>query len=785
MGFRPFILRVATRLGLVGFVKNTSGGVEIEAQGPPSAVDAFLLAIRQDLPAAARIDHLHASSVDERSEGEFLIISSGAGQGEAALISPDLAPCEDCLRELAEPLDRRFGYPFINCTSCGPRFTIVQEVPYDRPMTTMAGFVLCPECLAEYREPLDRRYHAQPIACPVCGPTVTLESSQFETLRGSAAILRARELLQAGALLGVKGVGGVVLCCDATREDSVRRLRERKRRPSRPLALMARDIERLSGLCELSEREAAELCSPRRPILLLRRRELSQGAVSAVAPSVAPGHVFLGVMLPSAPLFSMLLQAGEPESPSLIVATSGNRSGGPIARTNEDARRDLGGIVDALLLHDREIWNRCDDSVGYFSRGAEGEEQLVLLRRSRGYAPLPVELPVEVAPTLAVGAMLASTVALASGRRAFPSQHVGDTDDQETLEFLEETLHKLRRWLKIEPELVARDLHPDLPSSHLATRLAEGKRLVLVQHHHAHLASALVAHGLGPDEDVLALVLDGTGYGSDGAIWGCELLLGSARRAWRVGSLEEMPLPGGDSSIKRPERIAAAWLHAIAEDAAWEDLPVSHRLPRAELETLRRMVDRRFNTPRTTSAGRLFDVVSSLLGVVERVSYEGQAAIELEQMAWRAARADHLEMGVQWREGRVEFSASSLLRDLLARLRTGGDRASLALDFHVAFAGALVRAVSMLVEKGAPRRVVLCGGVFQNRILTDLTMRGLQKTGMSVHPPGALPVGDGGLALGQVYVANAAGPGLSGELLLDSPCPLLARPLGPPTETAR
>jgi hydrogenase maturation protein HypF len=773
VGFRPFVYRIAVHGGLSGFVRNAADGVWIEVEGPGPALRAFARRLRDDAPPASRIDAISSEEVPVKGEGGFGIVASGqtaqaAEFEETTLVSPDLATCSECLAELRNPADRRYRYPFINCTNCGPRFTIIAEVPYDRQSTTMRCFKMCRECQAEYDDPLDRRYHAQPNACSVCGPRVWLVSDHGRARQIETAVESSRDLLSKGAVLAVKGLGGFHLCCDATDEAAVVRLRQRKGRPHRPLALLVRDLEVARRLCLVSDAEARELSSPRRPILLLERRE-----ARGVAPSVAPSHRFLGLMLPPTPLHHLLLAPGAPDA---LVATSGNRSGGPIAMTNETAMRDLGHVADAFLLHDRDIWNRCDDSVGHVSSVVLGlEPSLVLLRRSRGYAPLPLALPSPAAPTLALGALLAGTVAIARGPRAFLSQHIGDTDDQETVDFLRETVIKLQRWLGIEPEIFVRDLHPDLPTSHVARELAAagGFPVVAVQHHHAHLAAAMVAAGSGPGDEAIGLVLDGTGLGLDGTVWGGEILVGNAASARRAGHLRPLPLPGGDAAIVRPVRTAAAWLFHFMPEAEKLPLGVWDRLHNDEGALIRRMVERSFRTPFTSSAGRLFDVVSALLGVRDEVSYEGQAAIELEQAAW----GGHRENVQFWPEFEIDSGNGGLfldpepfLRWLVGKVVAGKTHPNdLALAFHDALGSVLVRACVRLVEEATadrpvPRRVALAGGVFHNRILVGRVAEGLRAEGFFVLLPGRFPAGDGALPLGQVAVANALGPGRPGTL---------------------
>ena len=751
VGFRPFVYRVAQELGLAGRVSNTSLGVEIEVEGSPAAVEGLLHALRHQLPPLARVDLLRVRELEPAGMRGFTIIESSSRAGGAALISPDVATCAACMAELGNPEDRRRGYPFTNCTDCGPRFTIVQSVPYDRPLTTMAAFPLCPACQAEYRDPLNRRFHAEPNACPVCGPQLSLLAPDGSVLDEGDPLTAAQERLRAGQVLAVKGLGGYHLACLASSEAAVALLRERKRRPHKPLAVMARDLATARRLCVISPAEAAELEGPRRPILLLRGRLDSP---TPLAPGLAPGHHSLGVMLPYTPLHHLLLA---PDDLGVLVMTSGNRSGGPMVSDDAEALRVLEPIVDALLVHDRGIANRCDDSVGF----VEGEHT-VLLRRSRGWVPLPVELPHAQPCTLALGAMLNNVFALTQGRRAFLSQHVGDTDDQDTLDFLEEAVRGLERWLEVEPEVIAHDLHPDMFTTHLARRLADRAReagrpeprLVAVQHHHAHLVSAMAA--VGRSEPTTGLVLDGTGYGPDRSIWGGEILVGDAAGYRRVGHMRPLPLPGGEAAVKRPLRIAAAWLHALVPDAIELDLRLWRQAEPGELEILRRMVDRGFNTPETSSVGRLFDAVSALLGLVTDASYEGQAAMELEQHALlgRPDRA-RLRVDVLHEGGSLIIDPRPLLRGLAGCMSLGLPTPDLALAFHQALADALVLCAVRVRDAGGPHHVALCGGVFHNRILTRACSEGLRAVGLEPILPGAIPVGDGGLSLGQVLVAGA------------------------------
>jgi hydrogenase maturation protein HypF len=564
------------------------------------------------------------------------------------------------------------------------------------------------------------------------------------------AVERARTMLGAGRIVAVKGLGGFHLACDAADERAVAELRARKGRPCKPLAVMCRDLEVAGARCEVSDAEALELSRPSRPILLLRARGAPLDGLRPIAASVAPRLGELGVMLPYTPLHHLLL---EPGAPPCLVMTSGNESGLPIQADEREAVGALGRVADAFLVHDRAIWNRCDDSVGCVRAG-----RLVVMRRSRGLAPLPVALDAEVRPTLALGAMLCNTVVIASGRRAFFSQHIGDAETEETLDLLREIVDKLGRWLGIEPEIVAHDLHPDLPTTHLAVELGAARRRVAVQHHHAHLAAAMAAAGVRGE--AIGLVLDGTGYGTDASIWGGEILVGSAERVRRAGHLRPLPLPGGDAAIKRPLRTAVAYVRAMAPELESAPLAMWHRARPGELDGVRRMVDRGLRTPRTTSAGRLFDAVAALLDVADDNTYEGQAAIELEHLARRGEvlRGPRIGLDVSTEAGSIVIDPAPAIRGLgEAALACGGaSRADLAACFHAALSDALATSAGFARDAGGPATVVLCGGVFQNRILDESVSERLVRMGFDVVRPGQVPVNDGGLALGQVLVANRA-----------------------------
>jgi hydrogenase maturation protein HypF len=572
-------------------------------------------------------------------------------------------------------------------------------------------------------------------------------------VESNVALTAAQAHLLAGHILAIKGIGGFHLACDASSEEAVSRLRFFKSRPHRPMAVMCPDLERVREICWVSPEEARELTAPERPILLLKRRRIPEHLTSPIAADIAFGLEDIGVMLPYTPLHHLLL--GD-EGPSCLVMTSGNRRDEPIVVDNEEATASLGMVCDALLVHDRPIWNRCDDSVGF----VDGK-RLVVTRRSRGYAPLPVHVSQELRPTLALGAVLSDTFALGFGRRVFLSQHIGDVDNSKTLSFLRESIEKLSSWLDINPRVVAHDLHPDLLTSRLALELAEGRERVPVQHHHAHFAAALVAAGVAVEAQ--GLVLDGTGWGPDGSIWGGELLVGSAARLRRAGHLRPLPLPGGDAAIRRPVRLAAAYVHSMVPSAEDAPLALWSRISAEEARIVRRMAESGFNTPSTTSAGRLFDAVSALLGVRDAVTYEGQAAIELEHLARRGKtdEAPLLKIDVVEQNARLILDPEPAFATLTQAMLDGIEPANLAMGFHSALAESLAAACARVRDGGGPSLVALCGGVFQNRILTRLTGSALKSVGLEPLLPGLVPVNDGGLALGQAVVANARQAGES------------------------
>lgn len=755
VGFRPFVYNLATSLALSGWVLNSSAGVEIEAAGTADALDEFVARLRADAPPLARIEQIDVVPIpaDLPANTGFEIRHSQAQPGDVQPISPDVAICDDCLRELFDPGDRRYRYPFINCTNCGPRFTIIRDIPYDRPKTTMAPFTMCPACQAEYDDPTDRRFHAQPNACPVCGPRLEMLDKSPAPGAEPDPLKRARQLLVEGAVVAVKGLGGFHLACDATNDEAVARLRARKGRVDKPFALMMFDLPTVEKCCIVDGAERALLASRQRPIVLLRRR--ADAPISAL---VAPGNNYLGVMLPYTPLHYLLLEPVD-GWPLALVMTSGNYSEEPIATANEEALARLDGLADAFLLHDREIHARCDDSVTRLFAGVE-----LPLRRSRGYAPYPVHLPFPVPHLLAVGGELKNTFCLARDRYAFLSQHIGDMENYETLRFFEQMVEQLARTFRVEPEVVACDMHP----GYLASRYAHEKvssfgELVSIQHHHAHVAACMAENGLDGEEAVIGVAFDGTGYGSDGAIWGGEFLVADYRRFRRAAHLAYVPLPGGDAAIRRPYRVALAHLWAAGIEWAADLPPVAAAFP-AERTVLARQLERGLNTVPTSSMGRLFDAVASLAGVRQQVNYEAQAAIEFENLIIQSEGGAYSFdlVAAADAQGTMRIDPAPCLRAVVADLQAGLPPGVIAARFHNGLA-LLVRDVCLhLRAESGLTTVALSGGVWQNVALLGRAVPLLEAAGFTVLTHRLVPPNDGGLSLGQAVIAAASRSHLTG-----------------------
>jgi hydrogenase maturation protein HypF len=742
VGFRPFVHRLATGLSLAGFVSNTANGVLIEVEGPPDRVADFCDRLATEPPPLAAVTGVGFEDLPVTgAEDTFAIRATDHSPGRTHL-PPDTATCADCLRDLADPADRRHRHPFVTCTHCGPRFTIATGMPYDRAVTTMTGFPMCADCAREYGDPLDRRFHAQPVACPGCGPRLHLvpaPGSDVRPARDADALAAARALLAAGRIVAVKGLGGYHLACDATDARAVETLRLRKARGGKPFAVMCADLDTVRRIAVLSAPELAALSSPRRPIVLLRRRAEQAG----LAPGVCPGSPHLGVMLPYTPLHSLLFGLpGDPPGPRVLVMTSGNRSGEPIVTDDDEALTRLAGLADAWLAHDRPISSPCDDSL--LRVRPDGTEQV--LRRSRGYVPRPLRLPVPVRPALAVGGDLKNALCLGEGDHAWFGPHIGDMGDLTTLEAARRAEEHLRCLTGVAPEVVAADRHPGYHSTRWAARLAEHAP-VLVQHHHAHLASTMAGHGLDGTTPVIGVAFDGTGYGDDGTVWGGEILLADYSGFRRYARLAPAPLPGGDAGVANPCRLALArlWAAGLPWDAG---LPCVKACASEELSLLQRQLERGLACVATSSMGRLFDAVSSLVGVCHRAGYEAQAALELEAAAasaWDAETSAYAFAG--------DLDPAPVLGALVADLRRGTPAPVLAARFHRAVAGAVAEICRRARRDTGLATVALSGGVFANALLEEECTRLLTGDGFAVLRHGEVPPNDGGLALGQLVVA--------------------------------
>ncbi|HEX8993454.1 MAG TPA: carbamoyltransferase HypF [Anaerolineales bacterium] len=754
VGFRPFVYNLAARHGLTGWVRNTSAGVDIAVDGMQDDLEGFVKALRDEAPPLARIDEFAASYGTAGGFTRFEILHSEAIPEAFQPISPDVAICNDCLRELFDPRDRRYHYPFINCTNCGPRFTIIQDIPYDRPKTTMARFPMCPDCAREYSDPGDRRFHAQPVACPSCGPRVWLEDVKGEQVErladDEAAILRTRELLSSGHIVAIKGLGGFHLACDATNAAAVSELRRRKLRVDKPFALMMLDLATVEEHCFVDDAARRTLESTARPIVLLRRRPGSD-----IAREVAPGQDWIGVMLPYTPLhyllFADLLDASHPQLPPLVM-TSGNLSEEPIATDNAEARRRLASLADAFLMHDRDIHIRCDDSVVRLFDDQSGEETppaIYPLRRSRGYTPFPVKLPWQVAPLFAAGAELKNTFCITNRNYAFLSHHIGDMENYETLQSFEEGVGHFEHLFRVKPQAIAYDLHPNYLASRYAVERAqrEGLEAIGVQHHHAHIASCMAEHGLNGERSVIGVAFDGTGYGDDGAIWGGEFLVADYLRYTRPLYLEYFPLPGGDAAIRHPARVALALLWSLGME--WDQRLASFRdFNTEERGMLLTQLKRGLNAPNTSSMGRLFDAAAALTGVRQKVNYEAQAAIEFEALA-EPSSTDAYPFEVGTRTISVRAAIQALLTDVFA----GAPVPVISARFHNGLAGLVNDACLRIRSESGLNQVVLSGGVWQNITLLRRTLSLLRKAGFQVYIHRAVPTNDGGLSLGQAAIA--------------------------------
>jgi len=738
VGFRPFIYQLATKHRLTGWVVNTSGDVKIEVEGKQEALDRFLLELQRDAPPLSNIEEVVAEEAAPAGYPVFEIRHSLAVEGKYQLVSPDIATCDACRSELLSPDDRRYRYPFTNCTNCGPRFTIIDDIPYDRPNTTMRHFIMCPDCQREYDNPLDRRFHAQPNACPVCGPSLQLMDADGKAVPCNDVITAASTLLREGKVVAIKGLGGFHLACDAASSHAVQSLRHRKRRPYKPLAIMVDTMESVREHCTVSAEEEGLLTSPQCPIVLLPWKE-----DSSVSRNVAPELKYLGVMLPYTPLHHVLLR----ETGLPLVMTSGNISEEPIAKDNDEALRRLRGIADFFVMHNRDIRARYDDSVAIVERGKPQ-----LIRRARSYAPYPIHLPFEARQVLACGAELKNTFCMTKDNYAFVSQHIGDMENLETLEHFEDTIGLYKRLFRLEPEAVAYDLHPEYLSTKYAKERAGDLPLIGVQHHHAHIVSCMVENAV--QSPVIGVALDGTGYGSDGTIWGGEFLIVDYKSFTRAGHLQPVPMPGGAAAVERPYRMAFSYVYSLlGQEALDQGLAFLREANSEEIDVMKQQIERGLNAPLTSSCGRLFDAVSALLGIRGRVDYEAQAAVELQMAATghtEAVRAYPYSIGERDGVRVVELKElfQAILDDIAER-----PTPAISLRFHHTVADMVAEMCLRVSRETGLSTVALSGGVFQNRLLQRLTVAALESKGFEVLTHALVPTNDGGISLGQAVVA--------------------------------
>jgi hydrogenase maturation protein HypF len=766
VGFRPFVYGLAVKHNLKGWVYNTSEDVRIDVEGVAEAIEQFEQELRTKEPPLARIENLIIEYHRPRGYKEFEIRRSRAQAGKYQLISPDIATCQACLGELLNPEDRRHHYPFTNCTNCGPRFTIIESMPYDRPKTTMRYFQMCSQCQAEYDNPLDRRFHAQPNACSKCGPQVQLVDNERNLVSESNPIAVASQLLKKGKIVAIKGLGGFLLACDATNDAVVKALRQRKNRPSKPLAIMVATVEEAKRHCCVSPEEEQLLTSPQSPIVVMRWREKS-----SVSQEVVPNLRFLGVMLPYTPIHHILLrEAGLP-----LVMTSGNLSEEPIAKDNGEALKRLAGIADYFLMHNRDIYSRYDDSVAMVEMGTSQ-----LVRRARGYAPHPIRLPFRTRQVLGCGAEEKNTFCLTKDNYAFLSQHIGDMENMETLEYFDSTISLYKRLFHIQPEVVAHDLHLNYLATKYARELGEsGMKLVPVQHHHAHIASCLADNGV--ESQVIGVAFDGTGMGADGNIWGGEFLVADYRSFNRVGHLEYLPLPGGAAAIKRPYRTAVGYILTLLGEnalnaviAAMNEvqgkqfrLTSMGQVSEIEIEVIKRQIERRVNSPLSSSMGRLFDAISALLDIRGEIDYEGQAAVELEMAAHSFVIARDLDETISDIKERYPYRIvehkgmrivhlKELLSGMIEDLRQDVSKGVIAVKFHSTVAQMINEMCRLIADDAGINQVALSGGVFQNRLLLRKTVSLLESSGFQVLTHRQVPCNDGGISLGQAVIAKFA-----------------------------
>ncbi len=736
VGFRPHVHYLALKYKLTGNVSNTAAGVVIQVQGSPDVIATFQKDLVANPPPLAHIAKVTVSSISPLRTDAFTIIPSDANSERSALIAPDTSVCEDCLKEMFDPADRRYRYPFINCTNCGPRYTIIDDIPYDRPQTSMRNFTMGSDCQAEYDTPDNRRFHAQPNACPTCGPGVQLFDSSRRLIHTQDPVNLTKELLAAGHIVAIKGLGGYHLAVDATNEASVSKLRQLKNREEKPLALMASDVSAIRRFAQVDTTGAETLVSRQRPIVLLPKRYTSH-----IANSVAPHSREFGVMLPYTPLHYLLFE----NTDLVLVMTSGNRSDDPIAIENDDAFERLHSIAEYFLIHNRDILLRSDDSLVRVT-----DHSVQFMRRSRGYVPVPIFLKRPLPPILAVGAALKNTICLTKENRAFVSQHIGDLENVPTYRFFEQTIDHMTRILSIDPTIVAHDYHPDYLSTRYVQQLNIEK--VAVQHHHAHIVSVMAEHGL--DGPVLGLAFDGTGYGDDGHIWGGELLLATPAEYKRMAHLAYIPMPGSNAAIKSPWRMAVSYLYATFGNKLWGlDIPFIHRINSNKTKATLQMIDRKLNSPLTSSIGRLFDGVAALVGVRNDVTFEGQAAMELEHLSTDI----DTPYSYDWETDgdQIKIRPEGIIRDIVTDLAAKQPVPKIAGRFHATLIDIFGELTAQIGSRRGINIVVLSGGVFQNIRLIKGIRSTLYAKGLNVYTPKSLPANDGGISLGQAMVAAA------------------------------
>lgn len=778
VGFRPFIYNLAKNLDIAGYVTNTSDGVIIEAEG--ESLNEFLQSIQNKCPPLARIDSIETEELPLNGYEDFIIIES-IDTGRFTLISPDISICNNCLKELFDPSDRRYLYPFINCTNCGPRYSITQRVPYDRPNTTMSVFDMCPRCLSEYNDPLNRRFHAQPNACHECGPQIDLriKGLEFAVKEKTNPIEATIELLKQGAIIAIKGIGGFHLCCDAENEDAVRRLREKKRPSNKPFALMSPDVEIIRQFCVVSDEEERLLADRRRPIVLLKKKGYRQEAIGKRLPyEIAPNNKYLGFMLPYTPLHYLLFHypIAHRLSPiashfSALVMTSGNLSEEPIVISNDEAVSKLSYIADAFVLHNRDIFMRVDDSV-IKARGSSPtayrlSPKISFIRRARGYVPEPIQLDDDGPDVLGCGADIKNTFTITKGSYAIVSQHIGDMENLETLNFFEETLNNLKQVYRANPVAIAYDLHPNYLSTQWA--LNHGSRFTVhcygIQHHYAHIASVMAEHGL--KDKVIGVAFDGTGYGTDGNLWGGEFLICDLKGFERVAHFKYIPLPGGNRAIKECWRTAISYMidSLAIGNRQWamgkvldylDDIGFVKKYGREKINNILRLIDNRQFAPLSSGAGRLFDTVSAIAGVCDKNTFEGEAAIALENMVHGSRFTVRGEMyPLEVLEGKpmiVDFS--KMILHILEDVKLKKDKGLIAATFHNTMINVITEAVNRISKKYGIKNVALSGGVFQNEYLMEGTVNQLSALGFNVHSNEKVPCNDAGISLGQAYIAR-------------------------------